>query len=49
MFVRMTASDSLLKTYARRVGVAKYCSYIYRVNKAGTSSKNQINKHDKIK
>jgi len=38
MFVRMTASYSLLKTHARMFGEAREGSYIYRVNKAGTSN-----------
>jgi len=44
IFVRMTASDSLSKTGAQWFGEAKECSYIYRVNKAGTSNKNEIKK-----
>ncbi len=55
MFVRMTASYSLLKTYARMFGEAREGSYIYTVNEArgqikpnkynmSVKTKNQLNK-----
>ena len=39
MFVRMTASDSLLKTYAKKFGEAREGSYIHGINKAESQVK----------